>query len=80
MHFAPRKSALNHGQGQGTITPGPDLEPEIRFLGHTRLARVDDDELGASCFGLADARGGGRPRNLGVVAPEQNGAGVIVVR
>ena len=60
--------------------PGRTRSQKVRFLDHARLARVDDDELGAPCFGPADPHGGGWARRLGVVAPEQNAAGVIVVR
>jgi hypothetical protein len=61
---------VDHRQGQGAVTPRPDLEPEVRLFGHARLTRVDDHELGATCFGLANAHGGGWPRHLGVRAPQ----------
>ena len=71
---------VDHGQGQGAVAARSHPEPAIRFVDHAGLARVDDDELGAPRFRPADPHGVGGLRRLGIVAPEEHAARLLVVR
>ena len=71
---------VDHGQGQGTVATRSHPQPEVRFVDHAGLVRVDDDEWSTPRFRPADPHGVGGLRRLGVVAPEEHAACVLVVR
>ena len=41
---------VDHGQGQGSVAARSHPEPEVRFVDHAGLVRVDNDELGTRAF------------------------------
>ena len=71
---------MDHAQGQGAIAAGPHPEPAIGLRGQTMLARVDDDELGSPGSRPADPQSGGWRGRLGVDAPEEHAASILLVR
>src|SRR5262249_34467798 len=70
---------VDHAQGEYTVSAGPDAEPDVRFVGEARLARVNDNEFGAVGAGPANPHGHRRPGRLRVETPEQYTTGLLVV-
>ena len=71
---------VDHAQSERAVGARPDWHPQVGFAGERRLARINDDQLGAACCGQADPHRHGRPGRPRVEAPQQDAAGMLVVR
>ncbi len=65
-----------NAQREGAVAARPDAEPEIGLVGEAGLAGIDDDEPGASRLRRRGTGGVGEPGGAGIVAPEQDAAGI----
>ena len=71
---------VDHAQGQRAVGTRPDPQPHVGLAGQRRPARIDDDQAGAGRGGLADPHRHARPGRPGVETPQQDAAGMLVVR
>ena len=71
---------VDHAQGQRAVGTRPDPQPKVGLAGQRRPARIDDDQPGTVRGGLADPHRHARPGRPGVETPQQDAAGMLVVR
>ena len=77
-------AALDHqvgdAEGERAVGAGPHPQPEIGLVGETDMARIDHDQPHAALQRLDDGGRMGEARVAGVVAPQDQTAGVGDVR
>ena len=67
-------------QRQRAIGAWPHPQPAIGLDRESDMARIDNDQLGAARARLGDPGRGGEQRGARIVAPQQDAAGLLVIR
>ena len=81
---ASNQPSLDHDpgerEGQRRVGAWPHRQPAIRLDGKADMARVDHDQLGAASARRGDPRRASQQRGARIMAPQQDAAGLRIIR